>query len=186
MKQNIENIIAEFLPIILIYIYIKNNKEFLAFSNSILGKIISIIIIIFYTILNKYIGLLICFIIIIFYKYNKKESFDILEYTNTENLSIDEIENVEDPIYLDINTNAKNKELKKNTIDKEKTIDKKIIRENKEDFFRKTNCNNGNLYYKNMKIKNEMVEHIFPEMKYKNIICNPCNETCEISIIDTY
>jgi hypothetical protein len=35
-----------------------------------------------------------------------------------------------------------------------------------------------------MKVKPEMVSHIFPELKFKNSECNVCDNTCEFSIIE--
>jgi hypothetical protein len=35
-----------------------------------------------------------------------------------------------------------------------------------------------------MNIKNEMAEHVFPQMKYNDVLCNPCDNTCNISVID--
>ena len=47
-----QNIVAQFIPIIIIFLFLSKNKEFIAFSKTILGKIISIGLIIFYTIVN--------------------------------------------------------------------------------------------------------------------------------------
>jgi hypothetical protein len=174
MKQNIQNIIAEFIPIIILFLFLSKNKEFLAFSKTILGKMISIGLIIFYTIIDKMIGLFVCALIILFYQYEYKEMFENIQ-ENIEDMEEINDDNIDDPVFLDIGTN-KNEEMKKT----------KNVTQSKEDIFRKKNCKNGYLKYKGMNVNNEMAEHIFPEMKYKynNVICNPCNNTCEISIID--
>ena len=173
-----QNIVAQFIPIIIIFLFLSKNKEFIAFSKTILGKIISIGLIIFYTIIDKFLGLFICAIIILFYQYKYKESFDFIqdniEYIQ-DNIDIqdnietqDNIEYIEDPILIDIdNTDSSIKKYKNN-----------------KDIFRKENCKNGYLKYKDMNVKNEMAEHIFPELKFNNVLCNPCNKTCNISIID--
>jgi hypothetical protein len=50
--------------------------------------------------------------------------------------------------------------------------------------FRKNNCSNDELLYKGNYVKNDMIEHIFPEVKFKNNTCNPCNKKCEFNIIE--
>jgi hypothetical protein len=51
-------------------------------------------------------------------------------------------------------------------------------------YFRKQNCKNGELKFKNITVKNEIAPHIFPELKYENEPCNPCSDTCKFSIIE--
>jgi hypothetical protein len=51
-------------------------------------------------------------------------------------------------------------------------------------YFRKQNCKNGELKFKNITVKNEIAPHIFPELKYENEPCNPCSDTCNFSIIE--
>jgi hypothetical protein len=53
-----------------------------------------------------------------------------------------------------------------------------------EEYFRKTNCNGNELLYKGKKVKNDMVEHIFPEINFENNVCNPCDKNCEIAILE--
>ena len=178
MKQNIQNIIAEFIPIVLIFLFLYTNKQFLLFSKTILGKVISILIIVFYAFINKYIGLFACIVVILFYRYGYKESFDFIEY-DTNDL---DVEVIDDPIYLDINSN-KSKDVKvKVKVLKEN--DDIIIEDGDEIFrreFRKENCKNGYLKNKGMNVKIEMAEHVFPEMKYTNVVCNPCDENCDFT-----
>ena len=55
---------------------------------------------------------------------------------------------------------------------------------NAKDKFRKDNCFNGELKYKGIIVKNDMAEHVFPELKIAHESCNPCNQGCEFSIIE--
>jgi len=80
MKQNIQNIIAEFIPIVLIFLFLYTNKQFLLFSKTILGKVISILIIIFYAFINKYIGN--SYKIIDSFKNNNKKGVILMYATN--------------------------------------------------------------------------------------------------------
>ena len=178
MKQNIQNIIAEFIPIVLIFLFLYTNKQFLLFSKTIIGKVISILIIIFYAFINKYIGLFACIVIILFYRYDYKEPFDFVEY----DMNDVDVEVIDDPIYLDINSN-KSKEVKVK-VKVLKEDNSMIIEDGDKIFrreFRKENCKNGYLNNKGMNVKSEMAEHVFPEMKYKNMVCNPCDENCEFT-----
>jgi hypothetical protein len=51
-------------------------------------------------------------------------------------------------------------------------------------YFKKQYCKKGQLTYKNILVKNEMVTHIFPEVNFENGPCNPCLDTCKYSIIE--
>jgi hypothetical protein len=53
-----------------------------------------------------------------------------------------------------------------------------------EEYFRKTNCSGNDLLYKGKEIKSDMIEHIYPEIKFKNKKCNPCDKYCEIDILE--
>ena len=50
--------------------------------------------------------------------------------------------------------------------------------------FRKEYCDGNILKYKDMNVRGDMVEHIFPELKYNENKCNPCVDTCDFSIIE--
>jgi hypothetical protein len=54
------------------------------------------------------------------------------------------------------------------------------------DEFRKKNCRQNTLVYKEMPVKNDMATIIFPYLKINSdTVCNPCSSTCSISIIDS-
>lgn len=53
-----------------------------------------------------------------------------------------------------------------------------------EEHFRKTNCSGNDLLYKGKEVKSDMTEHVYPEIKFKNKICNPCDKYCEIDILE--
>jgi hypothetical protein len=42
----------------------------------------------------------------------------------------------------------------------------------------------GKITYKGMPIKKDMIEHIFPEIHFKDGPCDPCSESCKFSIIE--
>ena len=66
MNVNFE-CVYQLTPILLIFLYVTNRGHFTSISNSVLGKVIAILIIALYTTLDKYLGLLICALIILYY-----------------------------------------------------------------------------------------------------------------------
>jgi hypothetical protein len=180
------NLFFQFLPIILIFLIVSNNNKLYEFSNTILGKIIAVFIVIYYVSIDTIYGLFVCSLIILFYQSHYKENMDIIFYDldNNDDLNIDDDNNDglnidDDNIYLFKNDNDNKKIIKKNI---NQNINQQKINESLEDKFRKNNCKNGVLTFKNINIKNEMAEFIFPNMKFNNRICNPCNNTCEITV----
>ena len=65
-----KKIISQFIPIVIIFLLLSYSSELAIFSHSILGKIISILIIGYYTTIDKYVGLFVC-ILFIFYYFEK-------------------------------------------------------------------------------------------------------------------
>jgi len=40
------------------------------------------------------------------------------------------------------------------------------------------------LRFKSMDVKDDMTEHVFPEIKFEQESCNACNDTCSFGIIE--
>lgn len=59
--------IAEFIPIVLLFLYLSFSNYFIELSHSTLGKLLMVSIIVFYARINKYLGLVVCLVIIAFY-----------------------------------------------------------------------------------------------------------------------
>jgi hypothetical protein len=53
------------------------------------------------------------------------------------------------------------------------------------DEFREQNCKNETLFYKNMIVKDDMIEHIYSDIDFPNEKCNPCSKRCNFSIIES-
>lgn len=51
--------------------------------------------------------------------------------------------------------------------------------------FQQEHCEQGTLKYKEMDVKSEMADHVFPDIKYRNESnkCNPCDSACHYSIV---
>lgn len=147
-KKGIDIIIG-LIPILIIFSFVFFTNEFEETSQSILGKIVAITIILLYTSIDKVAGLFVCLLVVFYYQnlfiklFLKKQ--DTLS-NNTENLIIDTPQNE----------------------------------------FRKENCNmNGELMYKDMNIRSDIADLVFPEVNFKSDKCNPCSQSCSFSIIES-
>jgi hypothetical protein len=125
------DIILNIIPVILITIIVLYLENVIAFTNTILGKLCVLALIVFFSSIRVIYGVIVCVLIIFYYKYNDIEGF----------------------------TDAKQS-------------------------FREHNCKNGELIHKNMPVKTEMAEHVFPELEFKSKPCNPCSDSCDFSIIE--
>ena len=70
----------------------------------------------------------------------------------------------------------------------DKTFDKTIkYDKNKQyiDKFKEQNCKNDSLFYKNMNVKDDMIEHIYSEIDFPDGKCNPCSKRCNFSIVES-
>lgn len=56
-----KNIVAQFIPIFIIYFLLSYSHEFAQIANTVLGKLLAMLIITYYTIIDMKIGLLVCF-----------------------------------------------------------------------------------------------------------------------------
>jgi hypothetical protein len=192
--------ISQFIPIIIIVLLLSWSKEFVNISHTILGKILALSVVIFYTHLDKYLGVIICLFVIIYYQSDFVENMlntDDLMNTLVENFEASKKEKTnvteESPEIEDIqNITPKSAELQKimSKVDDvyKPEIESKSV--NVEGFdvvknFREENCKDNSLYHKQMKVNPEMVSHIYPELKFKNSECNnACDNNCEFSIIE--
>jgi hypothetical protein len=107
------NTLAQFIPIFIIFILISYFKSVSKFSNTVLGKLIAICIIIFYTILDKMLGALVCLIVIFYYQSDVIKNMlniEAMESIDTD-INIDDVTNmdeyIDDFIYLEDNNEKK-------------------------------------------------------------------------------
>ncbi len=176
--------LSQFIPILLILLLLMNTTRFIKFSHTVIGKLIAIIILIFYTILDKTAGLLTCILIILYYQcdfvenvlnnFNVAESFGIRTEPEVETsgdnvpagllsyFPLSLLDNLGFADYASIPTPPD------------------AITE-----FRRRNCEETQLKYKGMNIKDENIELIFPELSFKHEKCNPCDINCNFSIIES-
>lgn len=194
--------IAQFIPIILILIMLTYSKEFVQFSHSILGKVAAIALVLFYTHLDKYVGVVLCLFVIVYYQSEFVENMlntdDIMNEMaesvkeSTSGRKVKDTESKIDKIIGDVKKQSKLSESMSNLSDvypavenmadedepsKQQSIN--IVNE-----FRKENCKGTDLMYKDMKVKPDMIGHIFPNVEFNDGECNVCESTCKFSIIE--
>jgi hypothetical protein len=181
--------VAQFIPIFVLFIVISYFKGVAKFSNTVLGKILAICIIIFYTFLDKLLGAVVCLILIFYYQSDVVEGMLNMDndLNNTSEMEINNHINedhVDDYLYFD---NKKKKEGMMNYSEiYENNGDKDILINNEktQNEFKQNNCVKGELTNKGVPVNYEMTEHVFPELKFRRGFCNPCLKDCEFSIID--
>jgi hypothetical protein len=193
-------IIIQFIPIIIIFTLLKFSKDFVNFSFTILGKLIAILIIIFYSAIDIMVGLCVCGLVILYYQSDYVENMlnisDMIEIDdispNIPDLEIDydDVGIPDDGIYLfpTATSNYINKrQIKGKQPCKSKCNKCEGMTDYKSDLinkFKKENCVGGELKYKDMTVKNDMAELVFSELAFDNKPCNACNNTCKYSIIE--
>ena len=133
-------IVAQFIPILILFLLLKYSNDFVKFSFTILGKLVAIFIIIFYAQIDITIGVCVCGLVILYYQSDYVENMlnidEILPFDELPAIDIDaqfdadDIGNLEhDGVYL--LPSAENSK-KKTTFTKDK-----IRREKKEKAKRK-------------------------------------------------
>lgn len=176
-------LLLNFLPIIIIFLLVSYSDLMAQWSHTILGKLFSVILIIFYTRIDIIAGLVVCALVILYYQTDYVEGFipnseiegfssDILPETDNEIESDDQDVSLEDSFEI--------------LEDAYPTILKdSVIHDSKTNQFRQKNCSKGHLVHKGQIINNEIAEHVFPEIQQNDFHkCNICDHSCEFKLID--
>jgi len=93
--MNTEQFVLDFIPIILIYLFVTYPKDSILFSDSSLGRFIAICIIVFYTSVNSLYGVFVCLLILVYYQTD----------------FVEEILNMERGVYIEQHLHQLNQEL---------------------------------------------------------------------------
>jgi hypothetical protein len=167
MKQ----ILVEFIPIILIFLLLTYTEKMILWSNTSLGKIIILLIILFYTSLDKLYGILVTLLFILFYQSDCVENM----------LNNNKIENFE-PKLDTVTTHTALKPLEPVSYTDQYELPKINTESAKE--FRQQHCEKGHLVNKGQKVKIDIADHVYPEIMFENEKCNICDPTCSFSVIE--
>lgn len=80
-----------FLPIVLLYMFLAYTKETILFSNTPVGKLIAICIIVYYTNVNVMYGVFVCMLILVYYQTDLVEDILHMEHNEFINRQLDEM-----------------------------------------------------------------------------------------------
>lgn len=196
-------IVIQFIPIVIIFTLLKFSKDFVKLSFTILGKLLAIVIIIFYSAIDIMVGLCVCGLVVLYYQSDYVENMlnisdvvvidDIIDIPSLE-MDYDTDGIPDDGMYLVpmVTTNdikktrqTKGKQTCKSKCNScEGMSNSDNYKPDLIDQFKKENCVGGELKYKDMNVKNDMAEHVFSELVFDNGSCNACSNTCKYSIIE--
>lgn len=174
--------IAQFVSFFVFIYFLLFPNQFILQSNTILGKLFSIFIIVLYTKIDFLYGLLICVFIIFYYQSDLvsniiySENFQLLEPIKPA-VTVEPMSE-----YVSI-IPATNNELI--DIDNAYSNHKLPIQSESETIFRNQHCSaNLELIYKNRIIRqNDTIPNIFPELEFSDDKpCNPCDPSCSFRI----
>jgi hypothetical protein len=178
--SSIVDTVAQFIPIVLLLFSFTDS--FAMFSHSILGRLLAVGLVIFYTGICPYIGAVVCLLIIVYYQDTVLETWSpmesetvlptthIISPTDSETAATPKVPAVTDP-----HTNYT-----ESYSDNESTN----IIERVRDEFRKEHCDSGDLQFKGMRVQTDMIPHVFPEVAFPADACNPCLSTCKFTIVE--
>jgi hypothetical protein len=181
--MKIEKVVIQFIPIILFFLLISYSKFMAIFSNTILGKLISVSLIIIYTSIDRILGLFVCSLVILYYQMDYVESMlNMGIFTNFNNDSDNVGLNIVPSVDMGNNAYYGDDEM---YLGGSKYLIGEGFSNHKQEF-REQNCEKGVLKYKNMDVRNDMADLVFEEIKFENDNnCNVCSDACSFSIIET-
>jgi hypothetical protein len=148
-----EHYLFEFITIFFIVLGVMYEKNMRELSFTPLGKLLAVLLIIFYTIYDTIAGVFVCGLVVLYYQCRFFEGFE------------EELQEAFEVLKSNSNT-------------------KESLTPELRSQFESQYCKNGQLKYKNNGVKTEMVDHVFPELKFKNEKCNPCSSDCDYSVIE--
>ena len=171
-----DSVVMQFIPIIIILVYVSYKRWFIEASSSVLGKIVAILMILYYTSIDYMYGTLCCISVIAFYQMNEREGFSLAPaFAPAFAPVVAPAQVVVAPAQVAL-VQVKTTDIKPDTVDSFNVA---------RDTFIKEKCKNGVLMYKDFPVKPEMADHIFSEIQFNpKTRCNPCDTTCNYSIIE--
>jgi hypothetical protein len=177
--------LSECIPFLLLLLLILYPTSFILISNTILGKIAAIILILFYFLQDKIIGIFVAVIFLCFYQ------TDIVQNVcKTEHFaSIKETFTSSEPALFHINPDslvpASDVSFSGNTYASAKTQPKIKIQSESETVFKNQHCTPDlDFIYKKQVVKHpETIQMLFQELEFMNPKpCNPCDPSCSFSL----
>lgn len=165
-KYTMYFIIYQYIIAFIIIITILYPSLIIQYSQYSLGKLFAVLLLIYFTSIDKMYGIAMLVYIIIFYSiYDYKKGFLTVEMFSVGSRPL----LFQTPTKEGFNENDEDNKDDKNN---------KNIPKNK-DSFKQKYCKHGKLQHKGVNVPNEMISHVFPYINFKNKgTCNICNEGC--------
>jgi hypothetical protein len=188
----IQKIVINFLPIVLIFLLATYTPEFAAFSQTALGRLLAIFLILFYLKLDFLTGLFVCVLIILYYQTDYVEGFsEMLKEDEEAEMPSPETTPVSESSPIASSTPQSRTEPLEpfstyETVS-EKKANNRILYDKSKQEFRKKYCDKGHLIHKGEIVNTEMAEHIFGEIKHDDYHkCNICDPSCKFDLIEPH
>jgi hypothetical protein len=189
--------IVEWVTILAIFLFACFPYEMIQLSETGLGKLFFVFMIIYYAMVDPVYGIIVCCIVIVYYQLDLYRSIIAIHRDTllSENMTV-----MQDDLTL---ITRKKKEVEAFTpgessiysytpvSEPKNYVETELLRGSRKkelmDNFRREYCDDKKrLKYKGGIVRPEMAEHIFREIKFpdNSSKCNPCEESCEFSIIE--
>ena len=181
--------IEQYLPIILLIIYLLFPSEFILQSNTILGKLFSIFIIVIYTSVHYLYGFVVCLFVILYYQSDYIHNVILSENFQPQKPFKESMVSQINQVFTSASTLEDIVDTKKIEnigieLNKAYSKEKIPIQSESETIFRNQQCNEKlELIYKNQIIRNnDIIPNIFPNINFIDKPCNPCDPHCPFVI----
>lgn len=93
IQKRIQKLVINFLPIVLIFLLATYTPQFAAFSQTALGRLLAIFLILFYLKLDFLTGLFVCVLIILYYQTDYVEGFSEMLKEDEQSEQPEQVEN---------------------------------------------------------------------------------------------
>lgn len=160
------------------YLYLYNTNDLVFFMNGVLGKLLAISIIIFYTLIDKIYGLLTTLIIILYYQ------LDSTQWLSEGFFALDSLcGSCSNGSSSDVSDKSTNNDRFLTPLQKTILEDELPLRKKTE--FQQKNCTiTGDLMYKGFLVKKDMTSIVYPDVKFNSEyeICDVCDKNCKFDV----
>jgi hypothetical protein len=195
-----DSIVMQFIPIILVLVYASYKPWFVDATHTVLGKVIAILLIIYYTSIDYVYGTLCCVIVIAFYQMHEIEGFVEGAKGKRRRRRRKRRRRRTTKAKPSTETQASEEAQASNAdeAESEETVEEETVEEfsnqvdakasafaDARDTFIRDKCHNGVLIHKGFPVKSEMADHVYSEIQFNTRTrCNPCDKTCDYSIVE--
>lgn len=192
--------IVEWVTILAIFAFATYPSEMAYLSETSLGKLFFAMIVIYYTMVDPIYGIVVCSFVILYYQLDLYRSYVSL---HRDTLLRESMVAMEHSLYESPETNKIEQSVEGHrtgdasvysysSYDKTDPRESMFLRGSRKSellsYFRKEHCDaKGRLVNQGSVVRPEMADHVFREIEFPDgntAKCNPCNPSCEFSIIE--